>query len=187
MKNWKNWLIGTLMVVIVVGLMFLPANLTGANFSDEETSSGNISAGTLNLTIDGKSTETKVFDIDLAPGKTGSGSMVIKNEGTVKATLHGSVSLSQSGGATSDSEKDVDPDNNGNLGELVTVVVKRGETTIYSGSLAGLDGKDDPGVNMDPDDTITYSLDFAWHSSANDNAGQGDKAKLTLTFTLVQD
>jgi hypothetical protein len=184
MKNWKNWMVFVVLVVLVA----IPAKLTGANFSDEEASNGSVSAGTLDLTIDGKSENVKTFDIDLAPGGTGNGSMVLKNDGSVKATLHSSVDLSQSGGASSDSEKDIDPDNQGNLGELVSVTVKRGETTIYNGSLSGLNGQsDNTGLKMNPGDSVAYDLSFTWHSSANDNAGQGDKAKLTFTFTLVQD
>lgn len=113
--------------------------------------------------------------------------MVLKNDGTVKATLRGSVALSQSGGASSDSEKAVDPDNQGNLGELVTATVKRGDSVIYNGALSGLDGKDDPGLKMEAGDTITYDLSFTWSSTADDNKGQGDKATLTFTFALVQD
>jgi len=183
MKNWKNWLVFSVLVTLVA----ISVNLIGANFSDEESSNGTISAGTLDLKIDGKSGNTKIFDIDLAPGKTGGGSMVLKNDGTVKATLRGSVALSQSGGASSDSEKAVDPDNQGNLGELVTATVKRGDSVIYNGALSGLDGKDDPGLKMEAGDTITYDLSFTWSSTADDNKGQGDKATLTFTFALVQD
>lgn len=180
---------GLIVLVLLMVASSRTVLYTGAIFSDKESSTGTITSGELNLTIDGKNTTVKSFDIvGLVSGGSGSGSMTLKNEGTVSGSLRiSNVIVSQNGGTTNDSEKEIDPDNDGNLGELITVVVKLGDTVIYDGSLAGLDGQStSPGTNIDPGDSIIYTLSFLWTSGSNDNIGQGDKATLTFNFLLTQ-
>jgi predicted ribosomally synthesized peptide with SipW-like signal peptide len=169
-KNLRRALTILILLIVAAGLTVLS---TGANFADQESSTGTITSGELNLTIDGKNTTVKSFDIvGLIPGGSGSGSMTLKNEGTVSGSLRiSNVTLSQNGGTTNDSEKEVDPDNDGNLGELLTITVTRGSTVVYTGTLSGINGFSGDSVNMNPSDTVVYDVSFSWPSSDNDDAG----------------
>jgi len=172
-------LLGT---VLLLSLVFGSMS-TGANFSDEESATGNISGGTMNLVI-----TSETFNVpDLLPGQSASRQISMEAKGTAGGVVKiKNISINQSGGTTNDSEKETDPDNNGDLGQLINVTMTCGGTVVYNGSLSGMDGQSGGEVAVNSGDTVVYDLYFEWPSNADDNKGQGDKATLTFTFLEIQ-
>ena len=174
-------------VVAVVGV-----GATRAFFSDSVTSSGNtFSAGTMELDVNGThSLTTPLINIsNIKPGDNSvtlgtTVSFPVKNNGTVNGFLNlvgNTVSVTQGTGAGHIS-------NGHSLGDLLTVTIKAGTTTLYSGTLSGLTTATMADFSLAAGASTTVTVDWNWTSNLGtiDNGAQGDSALVGLGFNLSQ-
>jgi spore coat-associated protein N len=101
---------------------------TWAFFSDVESSSGNIlTAGSLDLTIDGGNSDVQLLTSsigNIVPGDSGNASCVLANVGTIAAELDIAIlNLTNDTVTTVDCEDDDGTDDGGDLGEEVDMVL----------------------------------------------------------------
>ena len=201
----KKRVIGILVVVCMMTVIVFGAVGTGAWFNDNETTNDNtITAGTLDMTIDGVNTNVIKFDVANAqPGNQPTGSWILKNEGSVGGTLTiGSVEVTEAGGISTEPEITAgDTTNAGNLGQLVNIRLYvdnpplsgyfNGEDTLfYNGPIAGLNATTfnnllltlPAGASV----KINAVIDWWSHDGTIDNLGQGDTLSFDINFLLTQ-
>ena len=201
MKKILGLAIAALIVIALVGAG------TWAYFSDTESSTNNsLTAGTLDLTVDGGNTAVTTFSVTgKAPGDSGSGSTTLANAGNLSGELDVTFSaITNTGGSSGEFG-----DSNGNLGAVAQIAVYvdvdssdtwtsgdiglKSDGTTYNHPTA-LDyavidnyGSD----NFDAVETIAASASdnfvVMWQvpTSAGNNI-QGDSVSFNVTFTLEQ-
>jgi len=177
---------------------------TGAWFSDQEKSTGNnINAGTLDLTIDGVNTNVVKFNVvNARPGNQPTGNWILKNDGTIGGKLSiESINVTETGGVGTEPEAAAgDPNNLGNLGELVNIRLyvdtdkdgyfSTGDVMFYDGLLGGLNAIAfnalDLSLAANKDIRINAVIDWWSHDGDIDNKGQGDTLSFDINFLLTQ-
>lgn len=162
---------------------------TVAYFSDTETSTGNtFTAGTLNLTVDDQNNPLPVkFALaDVYPTDSGNISYDIDNVGSIDGYLNlQNITVVNTEGTNPESETNTaEP---GELGSHITVTVKIGTSTIYTGSLDGFAAfATKNNVALAHGGSTTVTIDWIWNSSTSDNDAQGDVATVGIEFSLSQ-
>jgi spore coat-associated protein N len=164
---------------------------TTALFSDTETSTGNtISAGTLDLSVNGENPVTSKFTLaDVKPGDSGSYPLVLANVGSIAAShLYLSVSsLTDTEGANPEPETNiVEP---GDLSGVVTVSIKDGATVLWTGTLTALNALPihtiDVGALGASPATKTITLEASIDSGVGNDI-MGDISTFNIVAELVQ-
>lgn len=185
----KRILISFSMIAVVAAV---GVGATRAFFSDSVASTGNtFTAGTLSLSVDGThSAGTGKFVLgNIKPGDdtttnstSSSTSYSIVNTGSINGFLNlvgDSVAVTPGSGPAHVS-------NGHSLGDLLTVTVKAGASTLYTGTLTGLASAAPLNVPLAAGASTTVKVDYSWVSSAFDNGAQGDSALVGLGFNLSQ-
>jgi predicted ribosomally synthesized peptide with SipW-like signal peptide len=110
----------SLTALLVMGVI---AGATFAYFSDTESSTGNtLTAGTLDLNIDGGDTAVTTFNVSaVAPGDSGSGSSTLANVGSMAGELDIATSAVTNTGAASGSTEY--GDDSGDLGASAEIAM----------------------------------------------------------------
>jgi len=183
-----------LMSVLVIALVAVAvAGATGAWFSDTEESTGNtFTAGTMDLNIEsGPGATSPVTFVDMAPGDVVSGTVAVKNIGSLNGTLYGRTTYVNA-------DADPNPFGNCNLAEVLDVTSWQDPTM----------GPFNPGITIaqlvgQPHDVTIDSVDwmdygtlatgatgtFDMQVTFNTGAGncyQGDGIDVTFEFLLTQ-
>lgn len=164
---------------------------TFAAFSDTESSTNNqVSAGTLNLTVDGGNTAVEAVSInDAVPGDSGSGTLTLENTGNVDGTLDVSISniASQENG-TNEPESEAGDAGSSDGVELeneLTVTISLAGTQLVSDTVNNLStgtvGTQALNAGSSADLDLSYSVD-----SDAGNLIQSDSVTVDLSFTLTQ-
>jgi len=174
--------------------------LVGARFSDQGNVQTTVTAGTLDLRVNG-SDATQYFTVsNMVPGNRKSFAFTLKNVGTTKGQIESiPLTFTQDGGAYTDAEgRKGDTANAGNLGGFLEYEVYNGTTLVGSGSLNGPVGYNPSGedtavlsaplvFNGGDQATLTIELIWPWNNISDaDNIAQGDKLTVGATFQMVQ-
>lgn len=174
---------------------------TMALFSDTESSSGNsVSAGTLDLTLDGSdATVTFLSETGVAPGDGGTATMTVANAGSLTGYIDVEVaSLTDYENGLSGNENSVDNtggDPGAGNGELSQYLEVHAEFQNGPDLWSGFDTADNrlqPGTVYDEDYQLaggasdTFVLDWQLPTSTGDDA-QSDGIEFALTFSLDQE
>jgi predicted ribosomally synthesized peptide with SipW-like signal peptide len=165
---------------------------TYAAFSDTEQSNNNqVSAGTLDLTVDGGDSSVTVLNVaDAVPGETGSGTAItLANEGNVDGTLDVTLAtVSSAENGTNDPESNSTAEGTGvELESALTVTVTLDGTTLVSDTVANLSNGQSIATGQalngggSTDFNISYEVD-----AAAGNEIQSDSVSLDFTFDLTQ-
>jgi spore coat-associated protein N len=195
----------TIAAILVIGMVGVG---TWAYFEDTETTTATLSAGTLNLQVNGGDGAVTTFSMsNLKPGATGSGNTTVNNVGS----LDGSLSVGSSVATNTENSPDEFNDGSpGDLGEAVNIAVYMdvNSNDIY-------DAGTDIGLKSDGNTYSTSPLQFAtvdsyasktwtiglltasgqqkfhvdWQftdSGVSQNKCQGDSVSIDFTFTLRQ-
>ncbi len=193
-----------LMSVLVIGLaaMAVGTAMTGAYFSDTETSDDNtFTAGTLDLELDGVNTNVVKFNVNNAvPGDSACGTWKVKNVGDTTGYLDlESIVVTDSAGTTPEPEPTTD---SGELSSNMNVVIfvdngagtngnannciKDGtEVQIYNGALSGIAGN--YGENLELSGSSSSYVSMSWEIPTTvANSIMDDSVDLDMTFELAQ-
>ncbi len=195
-------------LVIMVMVSALAVSATRAYFSDTETSSGNrITAGTLDLNLDGTNENSVKFpDVSILPDQTVSGTWTVHNTGSIAGYLdlhkiskrsdeYGCVEPEISAG---DTTCDNPGESQGELLDLLNIHIfvdadndgtyDTGETNIFEGLANGLASDYDQNISLTSDETTYITMLVNWPSSSPDTdiKAQGDTFDLGMTFELAQ-
>jgi len=190
-----------------MAMAVLAIGATGALFVDSETSNGNtFTAGTLDLTIDGKNNTNVVkFNItNMHPGSQPKGSYTLANVGSLNGYLDVEnivVTDFENGcNGVETAAGDVtcgDPGSGeGELGQLVNLRlfvdrngdgwISTGEPIFYNGPANGVAGSYDLNEPISAGSSTKIVALLDWWSLPTDNLGQGDSMTLDMTFELAQ-
>lgn len=182
-------IIGAVAAIIIGG--------TVAYFSDTETSTGNtFSAGTLDLAV-GEENPNQSPDFTISnvkPGDSGTITYILKNVGTIAGYLDLSgISATSSEGQNPESETG-DTSEPGELLDNLYVIVKIGDTQLYSGLLSQIASSYDADILL-AGNNATTSLTIDWVVDKDNTAPlgadvgndiQGDTATVSFTIELDQ-
>ena len=192
--------------IIILILSTLTISATRAYFSDSETSVNNvISAGTLDLNLDGGNTNIVKFNsVAILPDQTVKGTWTVHNSGSTDGylDLHNITKSSDENGCI-DSEQAAGDRSCGNPGagggELLDLLSAKifvdtnhnnvyddGETVIYDGSFKNLDNDYDVNLPLNAGETKYIAMNISWPHSTNDDQGQGDTLNFGMIFELGQ-
>lgn len=175
---------------------------TMAAFSDTESSSGNtVSAGTLDLNIDGgNSTVQFLSETNVAPGDSGQSTLDIKNTGTVTGYVDIEVASLTNyenglvGNEKSEDSTGGDPGKgNGELQNLVEVAARfQNGPELWSGYQPLSNALNEGAVydldyELSSNTSDTFVLDWQFPDSGKqDREAQSDSVEFSLTFSLEQ-
>ncbi|MCL5019129.1 MAG: CalY family protein [Patescibacteria group bacterium] len=203
----RRILFSALMIGFTVALV---AGVTAAYFSDTETSVGNtLTAGTLDLTVDGKEGAnvvhvTRTNLVPAAPWTTQYGQQwVLKNVGsvggTVTATIKNLKDYENGCGNPEVNAGDTTCGTGADQGELSALLTHvqwsineapwgRVLTPAFT-SLKDANGVPVTGVNfhLNAGQSIPAYLNLNWDTTPNDNKAQGDGVEFDVEFVLNQD
>lgn len=160
-KHWKLLAGSALLLAGSIGVVG-----TAASFTDTAAITADISTGSLDINVDGKD-GTIALDLgatNLKPGDTKTKTFVLKNSGSLAASVTASSSSSKT------------------LTDVMTAVLKNGSTQVYSGSLTGLSVS---AIDLEPGASSTLSLSVTLPASV-DNSYQSKTDKLTVSLSAVQ-
>lgn len=165
---------------------------TWAEFSDEESADVTVSAGTLDLKVNGGDTsDGTTFELKkVTPGENGSQTISLENAGNITGVLTGDITdVTSSGSETSEPEKNVDPDNSGDLGQYLELKFS-GTDALTNPTWDTLDWYVNHGPftlddNMKGDESDDLTIEWRVPSDVG-NAIQGDTVTFHVTATLEQ-
>ena len=192
-----------LSLVTLLAVGSIAARATTAYFSDTETSTGNtFSAGSLDLTVDGKNGENviKWTLTNLRPGNQPLGRYTLNNSGSVNGYLNLSkIAL------TSKENECLEPETGDptcgatDPGELQDVLgftlfwdndcnnwVGTGDVKIYDGLLANVPASISVNRPLNAGASQCLSAQFNWWNTPIDNLAMSDGVTLDLEFDLTQ-
>lgn len=185
---------------VILALALMTGGYVGARFSDQGAVQTTVTAGTLDLRVNG-SDATQYFTVsNMVPNDRKSFAFTLKNVGSAKGQITEiPLTFTQEGGAYTDAEgRQGDTANIGNLGQFLEYEVKIGDTLIGSGSLNGPVGNHASGTDIavlstplafNGGDQATLTIELIWpwkNDSYEDNKAQGDKMTVGATFQMVQ-
>jgi predicted ribosomally synthesized peptide with SipW-like signal peptide len=190
-------------VLMIVALVAMATASSLSYFNDTETSADNtITAGTLDLQIDG--VNTNVVKIDIANWKPSSGPYCYTYALTNVGSLNGYLDISNV--AVTDLENvltepeteagDVTPD----TGELSTLLKMHmfvdaapsngyfgfEDTTIYNGYMNTVGTSYNQNLPIAAGQTVYITVQIGWWLGGNDNLAQSDSIDFDLAFQLNQ-
>lgn len=195
----KRKILMSILVVVITVIMVSGATIT--YFSDTETSVGNtITAGTLDLQIDGGDNNVVKFNLtNLKPGSQPTRSYLFSNIGSIDGYLNISNinvenlenDLTEPEIEAGDTTADV-----GELGDVLSISLfvdyngdgwfSTGDKTIYSGKISNMPDKLIFNEKIPASQSVRISAIINWWSSANDNLAQSDTVNFDFEFTLSQ-
>ncbi|MFB6188825.1 MAG: TasA family protein [Halapricum sp.] len=165
---------------------------TMAAFSDSESSSDNqITAGTLDLTLDGGEQTVTILDVTGAtPGQQGQGSITLGNAGTIAGVPEIEVAAlrsSENGYYGAEKGQDGSP-NDGELDQYLEVRFSIGGTTVRSRTTADSLSVGDTYTGSSPitgGGSTPLTVEW-WLPSNTDSIAQSDGFGFDLTVRLTQ-
>jgi len=192
-----------LLSLMVIGLTsVLAVGATTSYFSDTEISSGNtITAGTLDLKLDGADNPTSAkFNVTNAKAGTQINTgFILKNDGSITGNLsipsivvtnseNGITEPEASSGDATDTTGELadvmnlrifmDYDKNGSIGT--------GETVVYNGLIKNLPTTLPSLGTLLAGSEVRVGFIMDWWNTASDNLAQGDSMQLNIQFMLQQ-
>lgn len=185
---------------VILALALMTGGYVGARFSDQGAVQTTVTAGTLDLRVNG-SDATQYFTVsNMVPNDRKSFAFTLKNAGTTKGQIERiPLTFTQEGGVYTDAEaRQGDATNAGNLGEFLQYEVRNGSALVGSGSLSGPVGNKPSGTDeavlstplvFNGGDEATLTIELIWPFNENstlDNRAQGDKMTVGATFQMVQ-
>lgn len=164
---------------------------TMAAFSDSESSSGNaVSAGTLDLKLDGSDqTVTFLNEQGVAPGDSGQSVLPIENAGTVAGTLEievSNVESSENGYSGAENGQDNSP-NDGELDEYLELRADLDGSRIIDWTYANQIPVGQTYQLTTLSGGASADLTVEWRLQSADNVAQSDGFSFDLTFRLIQE
>ena len=194
-------LVASMMMILVVGIF--AGTGTMAYFNDTETSTGNtITAGTLDLQIDG--VDTNVVKVDIQNWKPSSGPYSYTYELTNIGSINGYLDLATINVADNENGLTEPEDEAGDVttdvGELSTLLKMHmfvdaapsngyfgvEDTTIYTGYMNGIASAYDQNIPLAAGQTVYITFQVGWWLGGNDNLAQSDSVVFDITFRLDQ-
>lgn len=192
---------GGVLVIILILTMMLGTMGTGAWFSDQETSNGNsLTAGILDLTIDGGDTNVVKFTVNpFVPGDQPNRTFELKNEGNIPGYLDiESIVVTDHENGRKEPEIEAG-DSTPNIGELSSIVsirlmhdkngdgwLQTGDVIIYDGKIKNIGSNYDSNILIGPGETVYINILINWHSTTEDNTAQSDSTDIDFSFELGQ-
>lgn len=167
---------------------------TMAVFTDSEQSGGNdLSAGTLDLTLDGQDATVQFLSAaTVAPGDSGSGTVTLRNTGSVPGYVDIVVATTNFENGLAGNEKSADNtggdpgQGNGELQNSLETTGTLGGTTVWSNTtVVNLQSGYDEDVQLSPGTSADFVLGWQLPSSTGREA-QTDSVEVSLTFRLDQ-
>lgn len=182
--------------VVAVAVAVLAIGLgTYAAFTDtEDGPGGQVSSGTLDLTVGSNADKVLFNQANIAPGFSTTVTVDVRNAGSVPGTVTGSLTATGSDVTCTEPEAEAEKvaanacAAGGNLQDEMTVQVVSGPGVGTAGAAVPLRTfvqSPLPSGPLGAGATGTYTLTFALPSSA-DNKVQGDQITVGSTFTLNQ-
>ncbi len=198
------------LTIAAILILALAGTGTWAFFRDTETSSGSLTAGTLDLQVDATSTEVTTFTAtDIMPGDSESGTTELTNNGSVNGLLFASAS------AVTNTETTVEEFNDGGAGELggaveMAIYIDVNNNDLYDAGDIGLknDGStyttaldfqtvnsyggkswgDTAGIEtLNSQASDIFHVDWRFPETGEDQSScQGDSLSISFTFDLKQ-
>lgn len=196
MRNFfKNRIVKSVLIsLLAIGL--ITGGYVGAQFSDWANIGSNITAGTLDMTVNGSNDAQIISISNMKPGETRDFTWTLRNAGSVDGVLdNGTFSISQTGGAPANGpELAVDSDNSGDLSSvlLVQVYVDGVPAFPVERPISGLTGTGLPFSGMDKSlnayTSATMLVRVRWPLGFEDadNACQGDTLNAVASLKLLQ-
>ena len=198
-----------LSLIIIAALVTMAVGMlgSGAFFVDTEKSENNaFAAGTLDLKVNGGDVPVTLFNVsNMAPDAQPTGSLTLKNEGSIAGNLSiSSIVLTSYENVCWEPETEsgdttcADPGEG--LGELQNVFNLRlyidnapitgyygsEDTMLYSGLLSGLPSSIPVKAVVATGESVRLNYVLDWWDTASDNLAQSDGVKLDMTFRLAQ-
>lgn len=187
--------------LLIFGMLSMATIGTLSYFNDIETSSGNVlTAGTLDLQVDGGDVNVVKFNIaNLRPLNQPIGTYALKNIGSINGYLD-LFGINVTDNENSYTEPEIEAgDTTPAVGELssllgLTIFVdvngdgwfSVGDTTIYNGMMNGVASGYNSNVPLVAGATTHITVQINWWSTANDNLAQSDSVVLDIGFRLDQ-
>jgi len=178
--------------VVTIGAAAAAAGAgTFAAFNDTESSNNNsVSAGTLDLTVDGSSSPVSVLSVsDAVPSGSGTGSAItLANGGSVDGTLDISVAAIDSSENGTDDPEGSDPDEGTGveLEDALTITVSLGGTNVFSDTVASMSTGQTivSGQALNANTSTDFNLSYSISDAGNEI--QSDSVSIDFDFTLTQ-
>jgi hypothetical protein len=196
MKNFfRNHRIvkNSLFIFLALALM-AGGTYVGAQFTSQGTAGGRITAGTLDLTVNGVTNAP--FKIEkMVPGETKTFEWTLRNNGDTNGKIASvGVTASQSDGAWTPAEGAVDTTDYGDLSGMLEVqAFVNGVSQGAPRALPGFTGNSYSGgsfpwdLSIPAGGTVTLAIQVHWSDhGADDNKAQGDTLDGNLAFNFVQ-
>lgn len=201
MKKILGLAIAALLIMAIVG------GGTWAYFSDTETGTATISAGTLDLNINGGNSAATLISVSgKAPGESGNGSATLANVGSITGYVDvstGTITNTAGAGGTEFEGGSgelggvatiamfIDVNNNGQYDAGTDIGLKSDGTTYTSGAMQYATINSYGSKTWNDTETLangtTQKIVVAWQiPTSADNTIQGDSASFTVTVTLEQ-
>lgn len=191
-----------LMCVMVLAISItLVVGATTAYFSDKETNNGNtFTAGTLDLTIDGKSENKVLFEVDrIIPKNESYKGYTLKNIGNVDGYLNiTKTTVVQDENGLTDPEKEAGDltDNKGELGKFLQLYLyidndkdgyfSIGDEKIYRGTFNNMPRSFTFNKPIKAGKDIVIRSGVGFYENSNDNIAQSDKLTYGIEYVLSQ-
>ena len=195
----KKIYLSILMITLVGGLGYAA---TQAFFTARQTATGsNFTVGTLDLSVDGKQSAIEPFIVegigesgDISGGKE----QTVKNIGTLPGRLFFSLSnLNNEENGCNQPEIVVEPectvDENGELGDVITAIVKVDGTEYVTSTLAtanqsvfGNTWESNPNIVIPPNGQVVVRMEWSTPQEAYNNSIQSDSLTFDTNFVLEQ-
>lgn len=189
----------SILVIAITAVMV--ASATTSYFSDTETSTGNsLTAGTLDLLIDGGDNNVVKFNVsNLAPGGQPKGKYVFTNNGSIAGYLNISdIDVRNIENVLTEPEIEAGDttDDVGELGDVVYITlfidldgngwIGDGDKTIYHGKISDLPDSLVFNEKINAGASVNISAIINWWSTPNDNLAQSDTVEFDFVFHLNQ-
>jgi len=191
MKLTRRRLLGGL--TTVAGASAAAGAGTMAAFSDSETSTGSVQAGTLDLTTDSDGAGTTFLDVSgIAPGDRGAQGLTLENGGSIEGELEIDLEEWRS------YESGDDSPGGGSLQNYLRIqlLVDGDEVSVDGAGPAGWCHVRDlpenetlsPGTAIPPDGSCDFAVKWYFEPPSTGNAkdAAGDSVEIDVTFRLVQ-
>lgn len=159
---------------------------TMALFEDSENAQATVQAGTLDLTIDGQDGNVPIELPEVAPGKTTSTEVTLRNVGSVTGMLSAVVtSIEDHENGRGEAEREEDDDGEGELSEYLEVAVGYGNWTSGWKTLQSVHGESYGPWEFGGFSERTVTVRCRLPVTAP-NVVQSDRVTVDMAFSLVQ-
>ncbi len=195
----KKRILMSVLVIAVTAVMV--ASATTSYFSDTEASVGNsLTAGTLDLLIDGKDENVIKFNkTNLAPKSQPLGSYLLTNNGSISGYLNiTEINVRNLENELTEPEREAGDETAdvGELGDVLNILLfldydgdgwKTGDDKLlYNGPISNLPSSLIFNEKLAPGASVRVSAVISWWESAKDNLAQSDTVEFDFVFHLNQ-